>query len=206
MQQSRIDPVWIAVAEIIARIEDEQYHWPVGRVSLQKIVYFATELGLPTGLRYKRGSFGPFGPRVKRELTKLTNNSILKEERLGRMFAARVGPTFHDARKVYADRLLGWSDLIDRITDLFLRMRTAQAEMAATVHFVAKELATKRGSEPSEMDVLRAVLEWKKKHRPPLVESEVAQTIRSLNVSGWIKAAPSQDLPVEVDPALADES
>jgi hypothetical protein len=34
---------WIALVEILARIEGEPFHWPVGRTSLQKIAYFAAD-------------------------------------------------------------------------------------------------------------------------------------------------------------------
>jgi O-acetyl-ADP-ribose deacetylase (regulator of RNase III) len=79
---SRITPAWVALVEILARIEREPYHWPVGRVSFQKIAYFASELGISTGLEYERGSYGPFAPKLKAVTTKLMNNGLIREEPL----------------------------------------------------------------------------------------------------------------------------
>jgi uncharacterized protein YwgA len=93
-----IDPAWVALVEILARVEKEPYHWPVGRTTFQKIAYFATESGIPTGLHYQRGSFGPYAPGLKPLITKLANHALIREERLGRMLAVRVGPTFRDAQ------------------------------------------------------------------------------------------------------------
>lgn len=138
-----IEPAWVALVEILARIEQEPYHWPIGRTIFQKIAYFATESGIPTGLQYQRGSFGPYARGLKGLITRLVNNGLIHEERLDRMFAVKVGPTFEDARRVYERDLARWRDTIDELVDLFMRMRTPQAELAATVHFAARSLAGK---------------------------------------------------------------
>lgn len=200
--QGRIGPPWVAMVEILARIESEPYHWPVGRTTFQKLAYFATQAGLPTALVFTRGSYGPYAPSLKARITHLVNNGLIQEERLGRMFLVKTGPTSADARKTYEGDIHGLEPIIERVTDLFLRMRTSQAEVAATVHF-ASEFLTKESSErPSEQEVLSHVMEWKQRRRPPLRESEVAMTVRNLAVLGWINVKPSQDLPVPEEIAL----
>ncbi|MBE3123497.1 MAG: macro domain-containing protein [Acidobacteria bacterium] len=198
----RVPPAWIALVEILRGIEREPYHWPVGRTTFQKIAYFATESGIPTGLQYKRGSFGPYAPDLKRHVTALVNNGLVREERLGRMFAVRTGETFDDARRAYADQIGEWRDAIDKITDLFMRMNTQQAEVAATVYFAAAELRQAGKAKPAESDVLRQVMQWKQKRRPPLDEKEVALTIRNLNMLSWLGAEVSEDLPVTEEEVL----
>lgn len=59
-----ISPASVALAEILARIKAEPYHWPVGRTMFQKIAYFATAAGLPTGFHFKKGSYGPFATEL----------------------------------------------------------------------------------------------------------------------------------------------
>ena len=192
----RVRPGWVALVEILRGIEREPYHWPVGRTTFQKIAYFATECGIPTGLQYQRGSYGPYAPDLKRHITTLVNNGLIREERLGRMFAVRTGETFDDARRAYADQIGEWRDVLDKITDLFMRMNTKQAELAATVYFAAAELRQAGQVRPAESDILRQVMQWKQKRRPPLDEKEVALTIRNLNMLSWIGAEVSEDLPV----------
>lgn len=192
----KIQPAWVALVEILKRIEDKPYHWPVGRTTFQKLAYFATEQGLPTGLCYQRGSYGPYAPELKGFITALTNNGLIKEEKLGRMFAVRVGPTFRDARKAYSKYISQWETIIDKVSDLFLRLNTNRAEIAATVHYAATEAMTQHGELPSEKDVLDRVMQWKQKRRPSLDEKEVARTVRGLNMLNWIKARVSVDLPI----------
>jgi len=192
----RVLPAWVALVEVLRRVESEPYHRTVGRITFQKIAYFATETGIPTGLRYSRGSYGPYAGDLKRQVTALVNNGLIREERLGRMFAVRVGPTFEDARRAYADQLGQWRESLDKITDLFMRMNTQLSEVAATVHFAANELRSHEKTEPDEVAILRSVMQWKQRRRPPLEEKEVALTIRNLNMLTWISARGSPDLPV----------
>ena len=52
----RLKPAWIAFAAIIDLIETEPYHNSIGSTKFQKLAYFATALGLSTGLNNRRDS------------------------------------------------------------------------------------------------------------------------------------------------------
>lgn len=129
----------IALAAILADLEKGFYHWPVGRVMLQKIAYFATVGGLPTGLEFEAASYGPFAPGLKRELARLQVNGLVREERRGHMFEVTVGPTFAAARAQAQDFLTQWREVVERVSNLFARFNTRQAEVAATVHYATME-------------------------------------------------------------------
>ena len=192
----RIDPAWVALVDVLHRIEAEPYHRPIGRITFQKIAYFATRLGIPTGLEYSRGSYGPYSATLKSVESKLVNNGLIREERFGRMLRVRVGSTYEDARREYAKELARWDATLDRLADLFLRMPTQDAELAATVHFAFLSLGEANGKIPTEREVLDEVMKWKQKRRPPLRREDVAKMIRSLNMLGWVNLKPSRDLPV----------
>ncbi|WP_422449197.1 type II toxin-antitoxin system antitoxin DNA ADP-ribosyl glycohydrolase DarG [Thermoanaerobacterium sp. DL9XJH110] len=191
-----IKPGWVALVEILYRIEKQLYYWPVGRTKFQKIAYVATKEGIPTGLIYKKASYGPFSKELKSVITKLVNNGLILEKRCGRMFIVKVGPTFHDLRNKHFKDIERWEATIEKIADLFIRMRTDQAELATTVMFSVDELKQILGEKPSEMDVLEYVLKWKRNRQPPLDKIEVASTIRNLAALNWLEVKPSADLPV----------
>jgi hypothetical protein len=92
-----------------------------------------------------------------------------------------------------------WDPIIDKVTDLLVRMNTEQAEIAATVHFVARNVTNQKGRRPREDEVLAEVMNWKQKRRPPLNEFQVAHSIRSLNLLSWLDAQASPDLPLPED-------
>lgn len=199
-----VKPAWVALVEILRRLEEQPYHWPVGRTIFQKIAFVATEDGLPTGLRYEKKSYGPFAAGVKKLETALVNNGLIREEPLGpRMITVKVGPTFPDARKAYAKNLEEWEHRIAKITDLFTRTNTHQAELTATVLFAAKELRKGKAARAAEQDVLKTVMEWKQRRKPPLDPVEVALTIRNLAALKWLDVEPSSDLPIPEDDRLS---
>ncbi len=194
--KSRVPASWAALAEIVARIESQPYHWTVGRVAFQKISYFATALGIPTDLDFGRGSYGPFTKGLKKIESALINNGFLKEESLGRLIAIRPGSSYRDAMKPYRDELKQWDHIIEQVVDLFLRMQTKDAEVAATVHYAAvRDLGALR-KDVSELEIFDEVKRWKQRRRPPLNDEDIAKTIRDLNILGLIRARSSNDLPV----------
>jgi O-acetyl-ADP-ribose deacetylase (regulator of RNase III)/uncharacterized protein YwgA len=193
----RVEPGWVALVAIMDLVTHERYHWPVGRVGFQKVAYFATEAGIPTGLTYRQGSYGPYSPDVKKVVMRLVNNGLIAEKKLGRMLATSLGPTYRDAKSAYEPFLNEWQSKILSVADLIVRMNTEDAELAATVHFAAKMLGEKNSSQPNETDVLHYVQEWKQRRRPPLKEADIALAIRRLNLLGWLDVAPSADLPIQ---------
>jgi O-acetyl-ADP-ribose deacetylase (regulator of RNase III)/uncharacterized protein YwgA len=199
----RVEPGWVALVAIIEQVSKERYHFPIGRVGFQKVAYFATEVGIPTGLSYRRGSYGPYAPEMKQVLSSLINNGLIVERKLDRMLATDVGPTFADARRGYESFLVQWQSQIARVVDLVVRMNTSDAEIAATVHFAASRLREANTNQPTEAEILDYVMQWKIRRRPPLDEGDVALAIRRLNVLGWIDAAPSESLTLPEEAMIA---
>lgn len=199
----RVEPGALALVAILELINRERYRWPIGRVAFQKVAYFATEAGIPTGLKHQRGSYGPYATGMKPLLSKLANNGLIVEHQLGRMLATSVGPTFQDAKKAYEQYLREWRPKLEAVADLFVRMSTDDAEVAATAHFSAKQLRSELKRRPTEVEVLRYVLDWKRRRRQPLKELDVALAIRRLNMLGWLDVDPSTDLPVSEDQMIA---
>jgi O-acetyl-ADP-ribose deacetylase (regulator of RNase III)/uncharacterized protein YwgA len=198
------NPAWIGLVEILHRIENEPYHRPVGRTIFQKIAYVATKEGLPTGFTYHRSSFGPFCEELKLAESKLINSNLLQEERSGKMFVVKTGSGFEEAKQRYKSLLDQYTDVIEKTTDLFMRVDTTQAEIIATVLFVTFELKGSKKAFVSEMDVLNEVKEWKQRRRPPLDEMSIASTIRNLGMLGWLDIQPDEKLPVcDEDTVLA---
>jgi uncharacterized protein YwgA len=202
--QSAINPAWVALVEILHRIEKQPYHWPVGRTIFQKIAYVATRQGLPTGFVYQKGSFGPFSKELKNAETKLVNNNLLQEERFGKMFMVKVGPNFERVKMNYEPSLAQWGSIIDKTTDLFVRMNTEQSEIVSTVIYSTDLLRKATKTPPEETAVLESVMQWKQKRRPPINQSTVASTIRNLAILRWLDLKPAVNLPLpEEEGALA---
>jgi len=202
VNDSRLNPAWLALVEILRRVEVEPYHWPVGRTVFQKMAFIATREGLPTGFQYQRASYGPFSKELKGALARLVNSNLIQEARHGNWFEVKVGPGFETMRKMYEKSFQEWRPIIEKTTDLFLRMDTRKAEVVATVIFAGDELRRRMRDSFTEGEVLSSVMAWKQKRRPPLNQSEVASTIRNLGVLKWLNVSPSKDLPIPEEEAI----
>ncbi len=199
-----INPAWIALVETLRRIEVQPYHWPTDRTVFKTMAYVATRQGLATGFLYQKGSFGPFSRDLKNAEAKLVNNNLLQEERQGSMFIVKVGPNFDRVRKDFQNALAQWEPIIEKTTDLFMRMNTDQAEVVATVMFAADALKKEKTVAPTETEVLDSVLLWKQKRRPPLDVPIVASTIRNLGMLRWLDVKPDTNLPVLEEEELVE--
>ncbi|MBU0984216.1 MAG: macro domain-containing protein [candidate division Zixibacteria bacterium] len=197
----RVQPSWIALVEILHRLEQEAHSRAIGRTTFQKIAFVATRCKLPTNLKYYRASYGPFAEDLKKVTTALINHGLIEEKKLGRMFQVRVGPSYGEIRVLYGAEIAAWEKQIARITDLFLRVDTSEAELIATVLFASDGLAPEKQGRIAEQDVLDEVMDWKKLRRPKLEVRSVADTIRNLNMLRWLDVHVSPELPVS-DPEL----
>lgn len=197
----RIGPDWVALLTVLDRLEGQAYRPRIGRTVFQKLAYFATVEGLDLGLSYSRGSYGPYAPELKQYVSHLLNNGLIQESRSGRMFEVRLGATYEGAKRAFGRELEKFNPQVERLVDLFARISTTKdAEIAATVHFAASELASGSAAPPSEQQIVEVVLRWKQHRRPPLTETDISQAVRGLNLLGWIDARPTEDL--AADPEL----
>lgn len=191
---NKLNPAWVALVEIVHCIEQQKYHMPVGRTIFQKIAFVATKLGLPTGLNYQRGSYGPYSPELDVVKKRLANAGLIQEKKLGKMFRVLPGLNYDNARNKYQSNIKRWDDIINKTADLFLRINTDRAEIVATVLFVEGNFNNKDNI--SEQDVFNEVMKWKQRRRPPLDKVDVAETIRNLCILEWLNLKPSRELPV----------
>jgi hypothetical protein len=162
------------------------------------MAYVAAHEGLPLGLQFRRGSFGPFSPDLKRMQTVLINNGLIKETQSGNMFEVRVGQTFAASASTYIKDLAPWEPIIARIASLFLRLNTRRAEILATVMFAADELRDALNRAPTERELFESIMQWKLRRDPPFPAEQVATSVRELASMGWLAIESSSDLPVPI--------
>ncbi len=187
LKNGRLEPGWIALAEVVRRIGQAPHAWPIGRTRLQKLAYFANAAGIAAGLTFMEASYGPYAKGLASALTRLVNNGILTESRVGRMLAVQPGPSFPDAAARYDANIAPYEQAIQRVTDLLARLDSAETELAASVHFAATALQTELGRIPTESEVLEKIQHWKRHRTPPLNNPDVIAAIRDLAALGWIE-------------------
>ena len=190
-----LKPEWVVLMEVLRELEAQPYANPVGRTIFQKISYVVTEMGVPTGFHFGKGSYGPFSGDVKLALHDFANRNWLNEQQLGRMIALRVAPQYTKDRSHYREEIDRYRKKINKAVDLFSRIKsTEQAEEVMTVFFAARELKAKRNGSTSEQDLQDYILDWKKSWRAAEKREAVASAIRNLVMLGWLQVNLSEPL------------
>ncbi len=179
----------VAVIEVIRRLREQGHRRPIGHVLFQKLAYFVNAHGLSTGADFIRGAYGPFSREIKVLASKLVNNGLLVEDRSHEGFAYRPGPGFESFKAAVLEELKRHEETVTQITDLFSRLDTRKAELAATVHLVAKELDERLGRTPSVDAVVNEIRNWKARRRQPFPTDMIVNCVLYMAAAGLIKVS-----------------
>lgn len=186
----KANPSWIALIEVLRDLQAQPFANPVGRTIFQKIAYVLTEMGVPTGFAFGKGSYGPFSGDMKAALHDFANRNWLREAPLGRMIAFRVGEQYEKDRRSLVREIDVYSAKVAKTVDLFSRIKTTdQAEEVATIIYACRTLKSRATSGSiAERDILDYVLDWKPAWRVAEKSDAVAHSIRNLVLLNWVKA------------------
>jgi O-acetyl-ADP-ribose deacetylase (regulator of RNase III)/uncharacterized protein YwgA len=190
------NPSWIALLEVLRELQAQPFANPVGRTIFQKIAYVITEMGVPTGFQFGKGSYGPFSGDMKTALHDFANRNWLHETQLGKMMAFKVGDQYErDRRKLYSEIEL-YRKKIEKTVDLFSRIKsTEQAEEVATIIYASRWIKARRATPTvTEQNILDYVLEWKPSWQSEEKRDAVAGAIRNLVLLNWVKADISETM------------
>jgi len=193
---TKMNPDWVVLMEVLRELQAQPYANPVGSVIFQKICYVVTEMGVPTGFKFAKGSYGPFSPDAKLALHEFANRNWVRQEQLGRMLALRIEPAYEKGRVRYAEQIARYQKKINKTVDLFSRIKsTEQAEEVMTVLYASRELkqASPR-EEVTEQELYDYILDWKKAWDNEEKKQAVAEAIRNLVVLGWMRARISESM------------
>lgn len=192
----KLNPEWVVLLEVLRDLQAQPYANPVGRTIFQKICYVVTEMGVPTGFDFGKGSYGPFSGDVKDALHEFANRSWLQEQPLGRMLALRVGESYKRERTKYEAVIGRHQKKIAKTVDLFSRIKsTEQAEEVMTVLYAARQLKQgQAGGDIEEQQIYDSILDWKKTWSTPEKKAAVASAIRNLVLLGWMRARISDSM------------
>jgi O-acetyl-ADP-ribose deacetylase (regulator of RNase III)/uncharacterized protein YwgA len=192
----KLNPNWVVLMEVLRELQAQPYANPVGRTIFQKICYVVTEMGVPTGLHFNKGSYGPFSDDVKPVLHDFANRNWLREEPLGRMVALRVNSSYEKDRNRFQSVITQFGKKINKTVDLFSRIKsTDQAEEVMTVLYASRQLKQgKESDEIAEQQIYDYSLDWKRSWGSDEKKDAVAAAIRNLVLLGWMKAQVSENL------------
>jgi uncharacterized protein YwgA len=195
-KHEKMNADWVALLEVLRELQQQPYASPVGRTIFQKICYVLTEMGVPTGFDFGKGSYGPFSDDIKRALRDFANRNWLIEQQLGRMMALRVGPQYEEDRSKFQEQIRQHQKQVAKVVDLFSRIKsTEQAEEVFTVLYASRQLKQADPErEITEEELLAFILDWKKSWNTEEKKAAISSAIRNLVILSWMRARISESL------------
>lgn len=195
-KHEKMNADWVAVLEVLRELQQQPYASPVGRTIFQTICYVLTEMGVPTGFDFGKGSYGPFSDDIKRALHDFANRNWVIEQQLGRMMALRVGPQYETDRAKFQEQIQQHQKKVTKVVDLFSRIKsTDQAEEVFTVLYASRHLKQADPErEITEEELLGYILDWKKSWNTDEKKAAISSAIRNLVILGWMRARISESV------------
>ena len=187
-QRNKLNKNWLLILYVIKKLNNDKYSLNVGRTIFQKICYILTRTGVKTGFKFVESQYGPYSSEAKQAIIALSNANLITERKLGTMVETIVSPDFKLDVNNYSV-----SDInnADKAFDLLSRINnTDQAEMIATVLFSYDELIEKFKT-TTEQQIYDHVVNWKPHWNGK--KFDIANTIRSLSILGWMSPDNSKD-------------
>lgn len=191
-----IPGTWIAILEVIHRLEKMSFTVPVGKIVFQKICYMATLLNMNLDIQFKRGAYGPYSPGIERMYNVFGRENLIKETQINNHTKIETGIEYSRLQARSKKEIEQHESEIARLVDLFSRVKSAaHAEEIGTIMFALSELTLRGEKEPvTEMDFYNHVINWKKAWDTPEKKDSLASSIRYLASTQWINLSYSDEL------------
>lgn len=186
----KLNDKWFLPLQIVKCLNNSEYDLLVGRVVFQKICFVLTRYGIDLGLRFTKGTYGPYSSDIKEMITVLSNNNYIYEKQVGKSICLTVTDQFKIDKSLYTAKE---AQIVNEVYSLFKGIRNAsQAEIVTTILFSYDELL-KDNQMVTENMLYDYVHAWKVKHNNFKDESKIRDFIKSLYIEKMININYSRD-------------
>lgn len=163
----------LRTAAIVALVNDSRQR--LGKIQVQKLIYFAQQSGLPLEYRYEMYHYGPYSFELAHQLDSLDSLGVLRVQ------SDTSGFGFDISAGKFADKFSlapKYKKKIGDILNQFGLNSPAQLEVKATLHFVHSVMKNRM----TKADVIKKVRALK----PRFTEKFVKDCYAELERAEWI--------------------
>ena len=158
--------------------EQEHPKGSLGRTKLQKLRYFAKELGVPYGLRYRMYFYGPYSDELEDEIRELQVQNVVVDHSKdpGRYSEYGLGSAVRRTKRVSR-----WMPTIESVVQALGGQGPEVLELLATVKFTFERQDTKKGV---RVKVIKEVRELKGEKFSKVDVEEAYDALKAAGVLG----------------------
>lgn len=173
----KINKNWLLVLQLIKKLEESDYNIKVGRTIFQKICYVLSRYGTDMGMKFTKGTYGPYCSKIKDMITILSNNNLIYEREYGKMMLITVSKDFKINKSLYSKEDI---ENVNKTFQLFKRVKdTNQAELITTILY-SYDILKETHDYVTENMIYSYIVEWKKRLNDQKSEMRIRELIKSL--------------------------
>ena len=185
-RKSNLNKSWLCILEVLYQLNKNRYSNYIGRTMFQKLCYLLTIEGVDTNFKFKQASYGPFSTDAQEAFSVLANTMLIYEEHKGQMDAIFTTENYVKMRENNKDLLNKYQKIIDKVTDMFTRIKnTEQAELYSTIIYAYNDLKKEKKS-IDEQELLNYILAWKNRWKNDEKLKFINEGIRDLTLLNYI--------------------
>lgn len=173
----KVNNNWLLVLQLVKKLEESDYNIKVGRTIFQKICYVLSRYGTDMGMRFTKGTYGPYCPEIKDMITILSNNNLISEREYGKMMLITVSKDFKINKALYSKEDI---ENVNKTFQLFKRIKdTNQAELITTILY-SYDILKETHDHVTENMIYSYIVEWKKRLNDHKNEMRIRELTKSL--------------------------
>ncbi|WP_270640610.1 type II toxin-antitoxin system antitoxin DNA ADP-ribosyl glycohydrolase DarG [Longibaculum muris] len=190
IKYKKINDKWFLPLQIVKCLNNSEYDVLVGRIIFQKICFVLSRYGIDLGLKFVKGTYGPYSADIKEMITILSNNNYIYEKQVGKSICLSVTDQFKIDKSLYTKEE---TQIVNKVYSIFKGIRNAsQAEILTTILFSYDELS-KKYDNITENTLYNYIHEWKARHENFSDELKIRDFIKSLSFDEMIEIDYSKD-------------
>lgn len=144
------------VAEVVRAFQKTHHDGYLGRTAMQKLIYFSQSIGVPIPCSFEIYNYGPYSDEVTFSVEALLADNALRDASLNssRYSKYELVDNDLDFPDDIKEKVHRYRPQIEKVVRVLGNFEPQQLELIATLHFIARKLASLEKSSPSKAQVL----------------------------------------------------
>lgn len=134
----------------------------LGRIAVQKILYFLKVVGVPMGYRFEIYHYGPFCSQILRDTDMLEMDNIVVDHKQQMGSSYGPGENVDTLLENYSEELAEHSSTTKKLVNVLAPQTPNELERLATLDFIYRENKAKKSTGPCKEMVVDRFMEVKK--------------------------------------------
>ena len=159
-------------------------HPPIGRTTLQKLVYFLNVTGVPMRYRFDIHHYGPYCDDIASDVEWLCADKVILDTSINRNYSNyKLGPHANLLLSNHVEHLQPLSDKIRKVLSALVPLGPKNQELLATLHYLYRQIRVSKNKGPWQKAVTDQFMKLKGER---FSKEEVSKAYKAMVTAGLV--------------------